>query len=118
MLFKIIINLMSNFRTNNEMTMLIKLSIFKLINVNEIFFSFKLLMKFSRLNKEFLTKRFSCYWVMNNSHAHQSIYRIRISLFVENDVKKTRCSKIICRKRKSMIMKKMKKLAACENINE
>jgi hypothetical protein len=25
---------------------------------------------------------------------------------------------IICRKRKSMIMKKMKKLAACENMNE
>jgi hypothetical protein len=56
--------------------------------------------------------------MMNNSHARQLIYQIRISLFVENDVKKTRCSKMICRKRKLMIMKKMKKLVVCENMNE
>ncbi len=67
---------------------------------------------------------------MNNSHARQLIYRIRMfvlilnekrkkfSLFVENDVRKIRCSKMICRKRKSIIMKEMKKLVVCKNINE
>jgi hypothetical protein len=83
-----------------------------------------------KLNKEFLIKRFSRYRVMNNLHARQFIYRIRMfvlilnekqekfSLFIENDVKKIRCSKMICRKCKSMIMKKMKKLVVCENMNE
>jgi hypothetical protein len=163
MLFKIVINSMSNFRASNETTILIKLSIFELINVNEIFSSFKLSMKSSlfsscqwnllffrvvneifssfelwnalnfrkrKSNKELLIKKFARYRVMNSLHTRQLIYRIRMfvlilnekrkkfSLSVENDVRKIRCSKMIYRKCKSMIMKKIKKLVVCENMNE